>query len=47
LTGFDEAQVFTIHSFCQRVLHDYAFESGAGFYSTLVPDTTSLFQQIA
>ena len=47
LTGFDEAQVFTIHSFCQRVLHDYAFESGAGFDSTLVPDTTSLFQQIA
>ena len=47
LTGFDEAQVFTIHSFCQRVLHDYAFESGAGFDSTLVPDTTSLFQEVA
>ena len=28
LRGFDEAAVFTIHGFCQRVLQDNAFESG-------------------
>ena len=31
LTRMDEAVIFTIHSFCQRMLQDYAFESGAPF----------------
>ena len=26
--GFDEAAIFTIHGFCQRVLQEHAFESG-------------------
>lgn len=31
LLGFDEAAVFTIHGFCQRVLADRAFEAGLPF----------------
>src|SRR5688500_6004761 len=26
IQSFDEAQIFTIHGFCQRMLNDYAFE---------------------
>ncbi|NOQ46000.1 MAG: exodeoxyribonuclease V subunit beta [Desulfobulbaceae bacterium] len=31
LTRMDEAAIYTIHSFCQRMLQDHAFESGAPF----------------
>ncbi len=31
LTRMDEAAIFTIHSFCQRMLQEHAFESGAPF----------------
>ena len=31
LTRMDEAAIFTIHSFCQRMLQEHAFESGALF----------------
>jgi exodeoxyribonuclease V beta subunit len=47
LQSFDEAQIFTIHGFCQRMLNDYAFESGARFDTGLVPDPKPLFQEIA
>lgn len=47
LQSFDEAQVFTIHSFCQRILQDYAFESGIAFDAELVTDPTPLFQEVA
>ena len=47
LQSFDEAQIFTIHGFCQRMLNDFAFESGARFDTTLVTDPNPLFQEIA
>lgn len=47
LQSFDEAQIFTIHGFCQRMLNDYAFESGARFDTALVTDPRPLFQEIA
>jgi exodeoxyribonuclease V beta subunit len=47
LHSFDDAQVFTIHSFCQRVLQDYAFESGITFDGELVPDPSPLFREVA
>ena len=47
LTGFDEAAIFTIHGFCQRVLGDSAFESGQPFALELVADETELLQSIA
>ncbi|RWX47796.1 UvrD/REP helicase N-terminal domain-containing protein [Candidatus Electrothrix aarhusensis] len=31
LTRMDEAAIYTIHGFCQRMLQDHAFESGAPF----------------
>ncbi len=47
LQSFDEAQIFTIHGFCQRVLHDHAFESGTSFDSKLLTDPTPLFEEAA
>ncbi|MFN8640831.1 MAG: UvrD-helicase domain-containing protein [Candidatus Binatia bacterium] len=38
LDGFDEAAIFTIHGFCQRMLRELAFESGATFDAELVGD---------
>jgi exodeoxyribonuclease V beta subunit len=38
LLAMDEASIHTIHGFCQRVLTDHAFESGAGFEAELVMD---------
>ncbi len=43
----DEASVFTIHGFCQRMLKQHAFESGTLFSSDLVTDETELLQQAA
>jgi len=45
--GFDQAAVFTIHSFCQRVLMESAFESGMPFELELVADQGDLLQEIA
>lgn len=44
--GFDQATIFTIHSFCQRVLGESAFESGADFDCEVVPDERELLQEI-
>ncbi len=30
LLNFDQAQIFTIHGFCQKVLHEFAFEAQLG-----------------
>lgn len=38
LYGFDEAAIFTIHGFCQRVLQEHAFESGVPFDVALLGD---------
>ncbi len=47
IQSFDEAQIFTIHGFCQRMLNDYAFESGTRFDTSLVPDPKPLFEEVA
>jgi len=47
IQSFDEAQIFTLHGFCQRMLNDYAFESGARFDTTLVTDPKPLFEEVA
>ncbi len=46
LQGFDEAAISTIHGFCQRVLGDWAFEHGAPFGQTILPDESALLQDI-
>jgi exodeoxyribonuclease V beta subunit len=45
--NFDDARIFTIHAFCQRVLRDYAFESGMLFDMELLTDPTPIFEETA
>ena len=40
----DEAAIFTIHGFCQRMLKQHAFESGTLFSSELITDTEPMLQ---
>jgi exodeoxyribonuclease V beta subunit len=47
LMDFDQAPIYTIHGFCQRVLHEHAFETGNTFDVELAPDQTGLIQEIA
>jgi exodeoxyribonuclease V beta subunit len=42
LDTFDQANVFTIHGFCQRVLQEYAFENRQNFRAELVDDSDVL-----
>ncbi len=44
--AFDEAAIYTIHGFCQRVLADSAFESGAPFEVEIVADQSAILGQI-
>ncbi|SEG55854.1 exodeoxyribonuclease V subunit beta [Vibrio hangzhouensis] len=42
----DEAAVYTIHGFCQRMLTQNAFESGARFNNEFITDETRLKAQV-
>jgi exodeoxyribonuclease V beta subunit len=42
---FDEAAIFTIHGFCQRVLAEHAFESGSLIQSEVLTDQSSLLAE--
>jgi exodeoxyribonuclease V beta subunit len=46
LMDFDNAAIFTIHGFCQRILHENAFETQSLFDTELVADPTSLTREI-
>ncbi|HVO24239.1 MAG TPA: exodeoxyribonuclease V subunit beta [Candidatus Margulisiibacteriota bacterium] len=46
LYAFDEAAIFTIHGFCQRILQEHAFESGAPFDAQLVTDPAPLRDEV-
>jgi exodeoxyribonuclease V beta subunit len=46
LRDFDEAPIYTIHGFCQRTLHENAFESMSLFDTELVPDERALKEEI-
>ena len=46
LRSFDEAAIYTIHGFCQRMLLENSFESNTLFDTELVPDNSSLIKQI-
>ncbi|MGZ6276017.1 MAG: hypothetical protein ACXWMI_07890, partial [Syntrophales bacterium] len=43
---FDEAAIFTIHGFCQRMLYENAFESGALFDVEIVTSQEDLRKEI-
>jgi exodeoxyribonuclease V beta subunit len=44
LANMDEAAVFTIHGFCQRVLQEHALESGAPFEAVFVESEDDLLR---
>jgi len=46
LIDFDKAAIFTIHGFCQRVLHENAFETRNLFDTELITDQTHLIQEV-
>ena len=46
LHDFDKAPIFTIHGFCQRMLHENAFESGSLFDTELITDEGSLKEEV-
>jgi len=46
IQSFDEAAIFTIHGFCQRVLGDFSFESSLPFEVELIGDEQVLLQSI-
>ncbi len=46
LINFDEAPIYTIHGFCQRVLAERAFESGTLFDAELVTNQADLLREI-
>ncbi|MEM7156367.1 MAG: exodeoxyribonuclease V subunit beta [Myxococcota bacterium] len=46
LRSFDEAPISTIHGFCNRVLHDSAFESGVAFDTELILDDEPIVDQV-
>jgi exodeoxyribonuclease V beta subunit len=46
LHGFDEAAIFTIHGFCQRMLGDNAFESGVAFDTELITNESPLVTEV-
>ncbi len=46
LINFDEAPIYTIHGFCQRVLAERAFESGTLFDAELLTNQRELLREI-
>ncbi len=46
LQSFDQANISTIHGFCQRMLQENAFESGAPFRTELVGDDRALRREV-
>ena len=46
IRSFDEAAVYTIHGFCQKLLKETALQSGIGFASELMADDSELIQHI-
>ena len=46
LRDFDEAPIYTIHGFCQRALHENAFESMGLFDTELAPDERALNEEV-
>ena len=46
LRDFDQAPIYTIHAFCQRVLGDRAFDSGMPFRTEIVPDQSAIMREI-
>ena len=46
LIDFDKAAIFTIHGFCQRILHENAFETHNLFDTELISNQAQLIQEV-
>ncbi len=46
LIDFDQAAIFTIHGFCQRIIHENAFETHSLFDTELVSNQSGLLQEV-
>ena len=46
LIDFDQAAIFTIHGFCQRIIHENAFETHSLFDTELVSNQSHLVQEV-
>ncbi|WP_299691153.1 exodeoxyribonuclease V subunit beta [Hydrocarboniphaga sp.] len=46
LRSVDEAAIYTIHGFCQRVLGDRAFSTGVAFDNEIAPDQSELRREV-
>ena len=46
LLDFDAASIFTIHSFCQKILREFAFESGILFNTDTCKDTKEIIRRL-
>ncbi len=46
INTLDQANIYTIHGFCQRVLRDKAFESKAFFDTELITDQSELVREV-
>ena len=46
LRGFDDAPIYTIHGYCQRVLGDRAFSTGMPFDSEVLPSVDELLVEV-
>ena len=46
IRDFDACAIFTIHGFCQRILHENAFETGSLFDTELITDQRDLLLPI-
>jgi exodeoxyribonuclease V beta subunit len=46
LINFDQAAIFTIHGFCQRILFEHAFETGNLFDTELITDQSDVLREV-
>ncbi|MCD6571587.1 MAG: exodeoxyribonuclease V subunit beta [Deltaproteobacteria bacterium] len=46
LMRFDEAAIFTIHGFCQRMLHEMSFESRSYFDAEIISDPRDIVKEV-
>ena len=46
LINFDQAAIFTIHAFCQKILTEHAFETNSIFETELTPNQTEILNDI-
>ncbi len=47
LLDFDRAAIYTIHGFCQRLLTEYAFETGSLFDTALAADPGPMVEEVS